>query len=95
MNVAIEHRVIHLLKSGDIVHDPDRTSVCGEDQIVLTRMDENIVDRNCRQIHVKFCPISAAIIRDEQSELGSHEKQICVAVMFANDTDDAIILRQV
>src|SRR6185436_14906682 len=68
MRVAVQNLRCHLLDRSCIVKDPDAATVCGENQIVLTRMDEDIVDCDVRKIlQIQRHPFLTAAVRSKQS----------------------------
>src|SRR6185369_13020875 len=61
----------HSLNDARVVEDPDAAAVRRENQIVLTRMNEDVVYRDVRQVfQVQWKPFLTAVVRREQSELG-------------------------
>src|ERR1043165_4597367 len=85
IRVAAQNLRRHLLDRSCIVKDPDAATVCGENQIVLTRMDEDIVDRDVRKIlQIQRYPFFAAAVRSKQAELRSRVDQISLLRLFTN-----------
>ena len=95
MNVPCKNGIIHLLQWSNIVHDPDRTPVGCEDEIVLTWVDEDVIDWDGRKIHVKLGPTRTSVKRCEHSKFGTYKQQICIPRMLAYHADDAGILWKV
>ena len=73
-----------LLQRRHVVRDPHAATVCCDDQIVLARMDENVVGPHGRVVAHELLPLFAAGQRDEQSEFGSDVQEILVLRIFAN-----------
>ena len=61
MQIGGQHVVGHFFERGDVVHDPQRAAVRGENQIVIAGMDLEIVHRHCRQSIFHAFPVSTAI----------------------------------
>ena len=73
----------------EVVEDPDRASVRGEDEIVVARMDGDVVDRHRRQVEFQPRPVAALIVRNEQPALRAEEEELRIAEMLADDVDRA------
>ena len=60
-----------------------------DDQIVVARMDQDVVDARGRQVVHELLPALAAVERDEQAELRADVEQILVLRILAHDLDVA------
>ena len=81
--------VRELLQRGDVIHDPDAASVCPDDQVVLARLHEQIIDPDGRQAGGEPFPLAPGVHRDEKPEFGSNEQQVRIAGVFLDDVDVA------
>ena len=52
-----------LLHGRDVIENPDAPSVRRQNQVVVTRMDDQIPHRHRRQIVADGCPVSTAVLR--------------------------------
>ncbi len=89
-----EHRVLRrrrreLLQRRDVVGDPDAAPVRRDDQVVVARMDQDVVDARRRKVVHELLPLLAAVERDEQPELGADVEQVPVLRILAHDLDVA------
>ena len=53
--------VVQPFEGTDVVKNPDRTPVRGKDQVVIARMDLDVIDRHCRQPVLDLRPIRPAV----------------------------------
>ena len=58
-----------------------------DDEIVVARMDQDVVDRDVRQVQVERRPVRAAVDRHVDAALVSGEQQPRVARMLAEAMD--------
>ena len=70
-----EHLGGQLLQRRDVA-GPERAAVGPEDEIVLARMDRQIVHRDRRQVRLQPRPHAAAIDRDEHADVVADDEQI-------------------
>src|SRR6185369_1261992 len=61
------------------------SSMRGQHERIVTRMDLNIVDANQRQVSFQTSPSAAAIKGNVSPKLSSQEQQILIARMLANN----------
>ena len=66
----------------------------GDDQVAITRVDQDVVNADARQTRHKALPGLAAIERDVEAELGPDEEQVGVFEVFPQSVDIAL-LRQI
>ena len=59
----------------------------GDNQVVVTRVDEDVVGAHRRIVAHEFLPLPAAVERDEQPELGPGIQQVPVLRILANHLD--------
>src|SRR6185312_7027812 len=76
--------LVELFQRGDVVGDPDRTAVGGDDQVAVAGMDEHIVHRDGGQVGHELLPTAGAVGGDEQAALGADEEQVGVARVLAH-----------
>ena len=67
----------HLLQRTD-VHDIDRASMRARNQLVVTRMDLQVVHRHRGQAGHELLPARASIHRHERTDVGTKEQQVRV-----------------
>src|SRR6185369_8018219 len=73
------------LEGAKVVEHPDRSSMRGQHERIVARMDLNIVDTNQREISFQTSPPATAIKRNVGPKLGSQKQQILIARMLANN----------
>ncbi len=61
-----------------------------DDQIVIARVDRQIVVERGRQVNAEPRPASAGVRGDEQRVLGPQKQQVRVSVVLAHDVDRAV-----
>ena len=76
-----------LLQRRDVVRYPDAPAVRGDNQVVVTRVNEDVVGAHRRIVAHEFLPLPAAVERDEQPELGPGIQQVPVLRILANHLD--------
>ena len=52
---GVAHRRRELLQRRDVVRDPDAAAVGRDDQIVVARMDQDVVGAHRRELFMNFC----------------------------------------
>src|SRR5918996_6073112 len=57
-----------LLQRRDVVRDPDAPAMRGDDEVIVTGMDEDVVGAYRRKVVHEFLPLLSAVERDEQPE---------------------------
>ena len=77
-----QRRAAELPQSGDVVEDPDRASVRGDDQIVL--VDPDIAHRGVRQVQLQRLPVLTVIERCPHGFLGRREQQALALWILAD-----------
>ncbi len=82
--VGTRHAGVELLDRRNVIKYPDRPPVRRQHQVVLLRLNLDVVHRHGRKIILQRRPIAAPIPRHPQSKLRSCEQQICVSGMFAH-----------
>ncbi len=87
--VRLTYRRRELLQRRDIVRDPHAAPVRRDDQIVVARMDQDVVRADRRVVVHELLPGLAAVERDGQPELRSHVEQVLVLRVLADDLDVA------
>ncbi len=75
---------------GQIVEDPEAAAMRADDQVVVARVDHQIVVERGRQVGAEPRPVAAGVGRDEQRLLGPQKEQVRVAAVFAHDVDRAL-----
>src|SRR5574341_980085 len=88
MEVGGGHGIVQLFKRRDVVEDPDRAAVSAEDEVVVARMDDDVVHRHGGEIHFDARPGAAAVEAGEGAVLGADKKQIGAARVLANDRSE-------
>src|ERR1700683_1751539 len=89
MEIRSARGVFQLLKRPNIIEYPERASICCQDQIVLPRLDLNVVDRDVRETVPQVFPICATIKRDIRSKFGPCKKEIAIIGIFAKAVSDS------
>ena len=93
MQIGCQHVVAHFFERRDIVHDPKRAAVCGQNQIMIARMDLDVVHRNRGQPVLHALPVGSAVEGNEKAKLRSGEQQISIFRILADHMDGAGFLR--
>src|ERR1051326_1462666 len=83
MCVAGQHLRRELLERRDVVHDPERPAVRGDDEIAL--LEREIVDRHDRQIELQLLPVGAVVGREPHAALGPRDEQTTPLRILAHD----------
>src|SRR5215831_2958851 len=78
-----------LLQGADVIEDVNPAAMRADDQIVITWMDENVVDPNARHARHEFLVGLAAVERCVKSELSAYIQQVFVLRIFAHHVDVA------
>ena len=71
-----------LTQRSDVVEDPKRTAVGGNDKIVP--VNDQVADRGYRQVELQRLPMIAIVKRDIDSEFGAGVEQPLLLWVFAN-----------
>src|SRR5215468_990020 len=87
MRVGGERLLVQLLQRSDVVNDPNAAPVRGRDQVVVARVDQQVVHTHGRQTGHELFPLGAAIDRNEDAELGSDKEQVLVLRVLADDVN--------
>ena len=87
------HRLGLLLQRRRIIEDPDAAAMRGDNHVVVTRVEHDLVDRHRRQIRLDAQPLAAAIGADEQAELRSRIEHARV-LRILRHRRDGMALRQ-
>src|SRR6476469_1698550 len=70
----------------NVINDPDAAAVCGQDEIVIARLDCQITYRYRRKpATFELRPVLPAIDRNVEAKLRSEKKQIRLHHIFFND----------
>src|SRR6266480_2369470 len=85
VQVLAGDRVGPLLEWREVVENPDRPPVRTEDEVVVARVDGDVVDRYCRQIELDARPVRAEVVGHEQAALRARPQHVRIARIFAND----------
>ena len=80
-----------MLKSGDVVADPYAPSVGSGDQIIMKRMNHQIVNCDCREIVHETIPFFSAVCGEEKPEFCAQEEKVFVNVQQYGNTSAATI----
>src|SRR5690348_694362 len=78
---------IHFFDGGEVIENPNGTAVGCEDQIIVARLDFDVVHGNGREIVFQSGPIGAAVPGDPQAKFGSGKEQVGIARMLAKDVN--------
>ncbi len=91
VRVGGEHRGRELLERPDVVQDPDAASVRAGDQVVVARVDDEVVDGHGGQSVHEPVPGASAVERREQRELGAGEQQIGILQILLDDVHGLVL----
>src|SRR5678816_241268 len=88
MRVTLKNVLIHLLNWRGVIEDPDAATVCCQDQIVVARVNFDVVYGHVRQVlEFESGPVLSRGVRHEQAELRACIKQVGVLRIFPNYLD--------
>src|SRR6476620_12696101 len=74
----------------NVINDPDAATVCGQDKIVIARLERQITYRYRRKpATFELRPVLPAIDRNVEAKLRSEKKQIRLHDIFFNDQGEA------
>src|SRR5579859_6599921 len=82
--LGTRHTRVELLDRRKVIKNPDRPPVRRQHQVVLLRLDLDVIHRHGRKIILQRRPIAAAIPGHPESKLRSRKEQICVSGMLAH-----------
>ncbi len=85
-----EDVVRHLLQRVDLVENPDPATVRAEDEVVVPRMDDEVVERHGREIEAQPTPVGSPVPGVEQPELGSDEQHLRIAGVLPRGAEHSI-----
>src|SRR4029453_6287455 len=93
VDIRLHHLVAELLQWGYVIDDVDAAAVCTDDQIVVTLVNEDVIDADSRQSVHETLPFPSAVQRYEERVLGTEIKKVAVPGILADDVD--VAFRQV
>ena len=89
VRVAFLRLVSQLLQRRDVVEDVDAAAVRSDDEIVVTRVDEDVIDTDRRQAVHEPLPLLAAVQRDVERVLGAEVEEVAVLRILPDHVDVA------
>src|SRR5271155_1551249 len=89
INGLLLHLVAELAQWADVIQDPKRASVCGDDEIVVLHYE--IVHWSRRQIQFERPPIGAVVERNVNAILRARVKQSALLRVFADRSHETAI----
>ena len=87
VRVRGEELPAHLLVRGDVVENPDATPMRTHDEIILARVDRDVVHGHGGQAVLQAAPARAAVDRHEHADLVAQEQEVRVAGVLADHVD--------
>src|SRR6188474_3549430 len=76
-NILLQQIRSQCAQRRDVVYYPDSTAMCGENQIVITRLNRQVANGNGRKmVALELRPACSAINRNPQSKLRANKKKI-------------------
>src|SRR6266536_5877179 len=89
MHLSVSDFVRKLLQRRDVIEDIDTATMGAYNDVVIARMDQDVVNANSRKTRHKLLPLCATIQRNEEAKLGTNVKQVLVFGILANNIDCA------
>src|SRR5439155_18386378 len=84
-NILVQQVRRQRVQRGDVVYDPNATTVGRENQIVVTRVDSEIADGNSgKMVAFELRPIFSSIDRDPKAKFGAEKEEIGFDRTFLN-----------
>src|SRR5688572_11692937 len=84
MNGAFGNVFIQLVERGEIIDQPEASSLCGRNQVVI--FNGEVSDRNCRKIQLERFPAGTVVKRNVHSGFGAGVKQTCTFRIDSHNT---------
>ena len=94
MGARLQHLGRQLRERRQVVENVDAASMRPDDQVVVTRMHDQIVHRHGGKVAAQPAPGCAAVDRRKQPGLGPYEQQVVVLRVLGDDVDPPGIVRQ-
>ena len=85
--VLAEDGVGRLAQGRDVVEDPEAPAVGRGDEVVVARVDEEVVDGDRGHVQRQAGPARAAVAAEEDPEFRAQEEEVLVDRVLADDVD--------
>src|SRR6185369_10552059 len=88
MHTLIKHLAgRELLQRGDVIKNIDTTSVSSDNQITVTRMDQDVINSDGWHTRHQWLPFATTVERNKEPKFSAHKQEILTLGVFGNNVD--------